>query len=658
MKTIILALQYIGLYLTNNEWRPLKDENIVSDGTEGFFTTGIIKIDVPADASDHNTIITDGLIWFCASVSKFSNRIPMLVDVVAQAVEAKFEDNGNDQSHFDMALKAGSISKLSVAVAEIAKVDQPFASFDGKHKEIGKEFYTRVSERLRHKGRAITAWDYEHLILDRFPSIYKVKCITHTDPNCFCRHPLETLPPAPVATDCGIGKVDIIFVENDIKMLSSGKDIKSIADQMANSPDCRVSITFIDNELNERRIKVLMKAIGNEDRIDPKPMPNGDPNTFNLEGKQTIPVKPKNTEEPCCGPQIAPGHVLIIPISDLKNRNAVNPLQPKTSRRTILEIEKYIAARTSPFVKVHVRNPLYEQVLVYFKVKFFPGFDKGYYLKKLNEEIVHYLTPWAFDANAEVKFGQKIYASSVINFIEERPYVDFITDFLMFVCRDECCSHPPVTEPADTKEPLAATISFIADPAASDLIAGEIIDTRSGKPITGVSMTIKGTKKQTTTGATGAFSLPPEGADPVLTLSIEGYQPQDVKVEAGKSTDIIEFVPSKEVVVVGHAISGIKPGQLSKGCGCSEVEYVLESSPSFIGETVAIPSTPRSILVSVPQHIIIPFEEPLRPSTCDERKKEKMKLAANKPEVKTLPPLKKPDKPGKRKTDRSRKPNG
>jgi hypothetical protein len=24
-------------------------------------------------------------------------------------------------------------------------VDQPFASFDGKHKEIGKEFYTRVS---------------------------------------------------------------------------------------------------------------------------------------------------------------------------------------------------------------------------------------------------------------------------------------------------------------------------------------------------------------------------------------------------------------------------------------------------------------------------------------------------------------------------------
>jgi hypothetical protein len=150
-----------------------------------------------------------------------------------------------------------------------------------------------------------------------------------------------------------------------------------------------------------------MKAIGNEDRIDSKPMPNGDPNTFNLEGVQTIPVKPKDVEEPCCGPQVAPGHVLIIPIADLKNRNAVNPLQPKTSRRTILEIEEYIAARTSPFVKVHVRNPLYEQVLVYFKVKFFPGIDKGYYLKAPNEEIVHYLTPWAFDANEDASLVKK-----------------------------------------------------------------------------------------------------------------------------------------------------------------------------------------------------------------------------------------------------------
>jgi hypothetical protein len=397
-------------YLTNNEWRPLKGENLVSDETYGFQTTGIVKIDVPADATNHNTIITDGLYCFCASVTENSNRIPQLVNVVAQAIEAKFENQGNAPSHFDKALAAGSIGKLAVPVAEVSKVQQPFASFDGKHQEIGKEFYTRVSERLRHKGRAINSWDYEHLVLDRFPSIYKVKCIPHTDPNCRCR------------------KINV--------------DI-------------------------------------------------------------------------CCGPQVAPGHVLLVPIANLKNRNAVNPLQPKTSRRTLLAIEDYLKNRVSPFVHIHAKNPMYEQIIVSFKVQFYSGVDKGYHMKKLNDEIVRFLTPWAFDENADVKFGQKVYASAIINFIEERGYVDFITDFLMFVCRDECCPS----------------------------------DDQTDQPIT-------------------------------------------------------DFVTA-----------------LSKVSGCNDMEKLIDqaSGGNDKGDTVAVPSTSRSILVSVPQHIIVPYEAPSPPSLCADR---------------------------------------
>lgn len=46
--------------------------------------------------------------------------------------------------------------------------------------ESSSRFRTRVSEHLRHKSRAITLYDYERLILEHFPSIFKVKCITHT----------------------------------------------------------------------------------------------------------------------------------------------------------------------------------------------------------------------------------------------------------------------------------------------------------------------------------------------------------------------------------------------------------------------------------------------------------------------------------------------
>ena len=60
------------------------------------------------------------------------------------------------------------------------KIQQPYASFGGKPIETPAHFYIRVSERLRHKNRAITMWDYEHLVLEHFPHLYKVKCINHT----------------------------------------------------------------------------------------------------------------------------------------------------------------------------------------------------------------------------------------------------------------------------------------------------------------------------------------------------------------------------------------------------------------------------------------------------------------------------------------------
>ncbi|NES73746.1 MAG: phage baseplate protein, partial [Okeania sp. SIO2D1] len=62
-------------------------------------------------------------------------------------------------------------------------VKQPTTSFGGKPEEDDDRFITRVSERLRHKQRAITAWDYERLVLEEFPEIYKVKCIAATDDN-------------------------------------------------------------------------------------------------------------------------------------------------------------------------------------------------------------------------------------------------------------------------------------------------------------------------------------------------------------------------------------------------------------------------------------------------------------------------------------------
>ena len=67
-----------------------------------------------------------------------------------------------------------------------------------------------------------------------------------------------------------------------------------------------------------------------------------------------------------------------------------------------------------------------------FKVGFYEGKDPGYYSKVLNEELVQFLSPWAFDSSREIIFGGSFTRSDVIDFIEKRDYVDFVTELYMY----------------------------------------------------------------------------------------------------------------------------------------------------------------------------------------------------------------------------------
>lgn len=432
-------------YLSNNEWKPMRGEDIVSDGTYGFQTTGIVKVNIPGDATDNNTIITAGLHWLCASVTKDANRIPMLIDIRTQAVTVTFRDNNNDATHYDKALPAGTIAKLASVVPEVSKVEQPFASFDGKHKEAGREYYQRVSERLRHKHRAITPWDYEHLVLDRFATVYKVKCISHTDPECLCR---DT-----VTVSGGDSKTFMVPQEDP----NGGILLDDIAKELLGNTQLTGKVRgygdgpeglMLAKRRADKIVQLLVKYGIAAGRLSTEAL-NGTDNTRFEVIVSGYPVT--GSKAHCCGPQVAPGHVLIVPVADLKNRNSINPLQPKTGRRVLLDIERYLQGLSSPFVKIHARNPVYEEILTSFAVKFYTGTDQGYFLKVLNDELVRFLTPWAFDEQATFRFGQKVYASSIINFIEERPYVDFITDFEMRVCMETCCPEPAGKRKRDDK---------------------------------------------------------------------------------------------------------------------------------------------------------------------------------------------------------------
>jgi hypothetical protein len=221
-------------------------------------------------------------------------------------------------------------------------------------------------------------------------------------------------------------------------------------------------------------------------------------------------------------------------------------------------------------------------------------------MKKLNDEIVHFLTPWAFDENAEVKFNQKIYASSIINFIEERNYVDFITDFVMGVCCNECCTTP--------------------EPAGIGVISGTVFDNeKTQNHLPGIILSVKELNKLVTTAADGTYQVSniPPGTYTLLAffsmfnIAKQSFTIDDNGAATPASIDFFEGAGNRQEDVEEY---------FTHFCGCTSVEKFLKYDPNFKGDIVAEPCTSRSLLVSVPQHIIIPFEEDAEPTPCEKRK--------------------------------------
>jgi hypothetical protein len=80
-----------------------------------------------------------------------------------------------------------------------------------------------------------------------------------------------------------------------------------------------------------------------------------------------------------------------------------------------------------------VVNPRIEEAHVEFRVRFAPGIaDTAFYLAELDQALVRHLTPWAGPEGGAVSFGGQLWKSSVIDFLDSRPYVDFVTDVRLY----------------------------------------------------------------------------------------------------------------------------------------------------------------------------------------------------------------------------------
>lgn len=296
-------------YLSGDRWISLHNGDLLRDTTRGLINTGIVELMLPAAAPSDQ--LPANLYWIRATIARLPDSVCDVVAIHAQATAATFVDPGDLPAHYEQPLPVGTIKSLVRHEPRLASVAQPYTSFGGRPGERAEGFYTRVSERLRHKQRALTVWDYERLVLERFPQVYKAKCLP-------AEHPDD------------------------------------------------------------------------------------------------------------------PGRVEVIVIPDIRNQLPFDPFEPKAPADLLADIERHLAPRSPAFATVKARNARYVAVKARFGVRFKPGCDPGFYTRLLGEELCRFLSPWAYDDGADIAIGGRIYANSIISFVDQRDYVDYVATMKLF----------------------------------------------------------------------------------------------------------------------------------------------------------------------------------------------------------------------------------
>jgi hypothetical protein len=298
-------------YLSNNDWIPFSDSKFGPDRTVGMNASGIISFMFTADATTNNTILPKDVYWLCAANVKDPEGVSRSINVHTQGVLATYMESLDIKNHYNAPLSPGTIKKLLIKDNAVKKVDQLYPSFYGETSEQFHNFYQRCNERLRHRNRCVERWDYEHLILNKFPDVYKVKCLNKTG--------------------------------------------------------------FLTRE--------------------------------------------------------EAGSVALIVVPDLRRVTILDKLEPRLHKGVLANINKFLRSKISRFISITAQNPIYEQIRVHAKVRYHRRFDPGQYTAELNRALVEYLAPWVFDSGVEIVFGGIIYKSEILDFIEERYYIDKVSDF-------------------------------------------------------------------------------------------------------------------------------------------------------------------------------------------------------------------------------------
>jgi hypothetical protein len=131
-----------------------------------------------------------------------------------------------------------------------------------------------------------------------------------------------------------------------------------------------------------------------------------------------------------------PGTVRLVIIPDIRGEAQGDPFAPRAAARLLDEIGAYLAPLAPPTASITVGHARFVQVRVRLGVRFRPGGDEAFDKRRLAEHLNRYLAPWAFDEGSDIAIGQRIDATSIVAFVDQLAFVDFVGTCRLFVSED------------------------------------------------------------------------------------------------------------------------------------------------------------------------------------------------------------------------------
>ena len=159
-------------YRSGNSWQPVPSGSVRAEETRGLTQSGFIEIRLPGKVGN-SQVDKQGRTWLRAVLTGDIASCLAIRNVWINCLHLTAA-NGDGRP-----LPAATIQSAIEPDERIDSVAQPLCGFGGRPAETGNVMTVHQIARVRNRHRAVTPQDYEQLVLEHFPEVDKVQCLTN-----------------------------------------------------------------------------------------------------------------------------------------------------------------------------------------------------------------------------------------------------------------------------------------------------------------------------------------------------------------------------------------------------------------------------------------------------------------------------------------------